>query len=408
MAPNSPELLSCRRWALLLIPVAWLYAMAAAWHPHVGEIELIVAVVLVMFAPRFAAQAVPFAVLGFGCWGLLLVNRYSAGFPVLTRYGFIEGGYQGSIWLLLLQALLFLAAGFWLLIRLRAPGSEPFAALFRRRWHPRGGVPQWAGVLLIPVFVIAAQLLGLHDWFGFRAMPPAFAVVVYVIVAALAIVLILRSLVWAATVAAAGLVVLGGYGILIALLWPAVPGQAYGFVTLNGDMGSLQKLSAAQGAALLAVGLWLVPYVRKEHLSRSDPELVARAEQLSERVETLTQTRADAVDTAAAELRRIERDLHDGAQARLVALGMSLRAAERLFSTSPEAALALVSEAKEASSRALTELRDLVRGIYPPVLADRGLGDAVRAGPGHRRRRRRSGSGKRHWPQGRGTQACHI
>ena len=75
----------------------------------------------------------------------------------------------------------------------------------------------------------------------------------------------------------------------------------------------------------------------------------------------------------------MERDLHDGAQARLVAVGMSLQAAERLFASNPEAALALVAEAKASSSRALTELRDLVRGIYPPVLADRGLADAVRA-----------------------------
>jgi hypothetical protein len=59
--------------------------------------------------------------------------------------------------------------------------------------------------------------------------------------------------------------------------------------------------------------------------------------------------------------------------------GMSLQAAERLFASNPGAALALVAEAKESSSRALTELRDLVRGIYPPVLADRGLGDAIRA-----------------------------
>ena len=58
---------------------------------------------------------------------------------------------------------------------------------------------------------------------------------------------------------------------------------------------------------------------------------------------------------------------------------MSLQAAERLFPVSPEAALALVAEAKESSARALTELRDLVRGIYPPVLADRGLADAIRA-----------------------------
>ena len=63
----------------------------------------------------------------------------------------------------------------------------------------------------------------------------------------------------------------------------------------------------------------------------------------------------------------------------VVALGMNLRAVERLIPTSPQAAIALVAEARETSSRALTELRDLVRGIYPPVLADRGLGDAVRA-----------------------------
>jgi signal transduction histidine kinase len=137
---------------------------------------------------------------------------------------------------------------------------------------------------------------------------------------------------------------------------------------------------AIQGTALLGLGLWLAPRVMREHLTpAADPELAARAQQLTKRVETLTQTRSVAVDTAAAELRRIERDLHDGAQARMVAVGMSLQAAERLFASNPQAALALVAEAKESSSRALTELRDLVRGIYPPVLADRGLGDAVRA-----------------------------
>jgi signal transduction histidine kinase len=138
--------------------------------------------------------------------------------------------------------------------------------------------------------------------------------------------------------------------------------------------------TALQGSLLLALGLWLAPRVMRQRLTDpSDPELAARTRQLAQRVQTLTQTRHDAVDTAAAELRRIERDLHDGAQARLVALGMSLQAAERLFPTSPEAALALVAEAKESSSLALTELRDLVRGIYPPVLADRGLADAIRA-----------------------------
>jgi signal transduction histidine kinase len=101
--------------------------------------------------------------------------------------------------------------------------------------------------------------------------------------------------------------------------------------------------------------------------------------ELEGRVQRLTETRDHALDNAASELRRIERDLHDGAQARLVALGMNLRAVERMLPASPDAALALVAEARETSVRALNDLRDLIRGICPPVLADRGLGHAVRA-----------------------------
>jgi signal transduction histidine kinase len=100
---------------------------------------------------------------------------------------------------------------------------------------------------------------------------------------------------------------------------------------------------------------------------------------LTARVDRLTETRAEVVDAAAAELRRLERDLHDGAQARLVALGINLRTAERMIRTNPDAAVTLVVECRETSSQALSDLRNLVRGIYPPVLADRGLGDAVQA-----------------------------
>jgi signal transduction histidine kinase len=100
---------------------------------------------------------------------------------------------------------------------------------------------------------------------------------------------------------------------------------------------------------------------------------------LTARVERLTETRAEVVDSAAAELRRLERDLHDGAQARLVALGINLRTAERMIRTNPDAAAAMVAECRETSSQALADLRNLVRGIYPPVLADRGLGAAVQA-----------------------------
>ncbi|WP_309237234.1 sensor histidine kinase [Actinomadura sp. BRA 177] len=101
--------------------------------------------------------------------------------------------------------------------------------------------------------------------------------------------------------------------------------------------------------------------------------------QLALRVQRLTETRSEAVDASAAELRRIERDLHDGAQARLVAMGMTLGAIEHLLDKDPEKARLLLAETRASSARALHELRDLVRGIHPPVLADRGLGDAVKA-----------------------------
>ena len=100
---------------------------------------------------------------------------------------------------------------------------------------------------------------------------------------------------------------------------------------------------------------------------------------LAARVGELAQSRSETVDTQAAELRRIERDLHDGAQARLVSLGMSLALAEAQFGNDPQGARALLGEARAASSAALAELRDLVRGIHPPVLADRGLAGAVEA-----------------------------
>ena len=93
----------------------------------------------------------------------------------------------------------------------------------------------------------------------------------------------------------------------------------------------------------------------------------------------LTHTRTGAVDAQAAELRRIERDLHDGAQARLVSLGMTIGLAEELVDRDPAAARKLLAEARESSGTALVELRHLVRGIHPPVLAERGLDGAVRA-----------------------------
>ncbi|GAA3669813.1 hypothetical protein GCM10022224_037490 [Nonomuraea antimicrobica] len=103
------------------------------------------------------------------------------------------------------------------------------------------------------------------------------------------------------------------------------------------------------------------------------------AGRLAGQVSHLRRTRNLAADSQAAEMRRIERDLHDGTQARLVAIGMTLGAVEQLVETDPGAAKALLAKARDASSETLTELRRVIRGIHPPVLAERGLADAVRA-----------------------------
>jgi signal transduction histidine kinase len=96
-------------------------------------------------------------------------------------------------------------------------------------------------------------------------------------------------------------------------------------------------------------------------------------------VEEQRAKRARAVDVAAAERRRIERDLHDGAQQRLVALAMDLGMAREKFTGDPEAARTLIEEAHDEAKRALAELRNLARGIHPAVLTDRGLDAAVSA-----------------------------
>ncbi|MEU8782434.1 histidine kinase [Streptomyces sp. NPDC048637] len=134
------------------------------------------------------------------------------------------------------------------------------------------------------------------------------------------------------------------------------------------------------GGLGLAVALATAPYAWRcvepvaVRFLRASPAMV-----LAERVAELTAQRADTTVAQAAEIRRIERDLHDGAQARLVALGLSLATAEKLMETDPDQAKALMREARAGAVTSLTELRDLVKGINPPVLNERGLVDAVRA-----------------------------
>ncbi|NEB05823.1 sensor histidine kinase [Streptomyces sp. SID13726] len=153
-------------------------------------------------------------------------------------------------------------------------------------------------------------------------------------------------------------------------------GYWYGFVHVTDQVTGLA--AGALGLALLALAP-LGPRLLTAHFRLTRAVLGAGQGELAERVRVLTETRRDAVDTSAAELRRIERDLHDGAQARLVAMGMDLGTIEVLLDKDPAQARRLLAQARQSSVDALAELRDLVRGIHPPVLAERGLGDAVRA-----------------------------
>ncbi|GAA1940006.1 sensor histidine kinase [Amycolatopsis minnesotensis] len=102
-------------------------------------------------------------------------------------------------------------------------------------------------------------------------------------------------------------------------------------------------------------------------------------EQLTERVEVLTETRAGAVDAHGAELRRIERDLHDGTQAKLVSIALRLGIAEQAMKDEPETAATLLQEARTGTEAAMGELRTIVRTMYPPILTDRGLVGALRS-----------------------------
>ncbi|MFF0723683.1 sensor histidine kinase [Streptomyces sp. NPDC004134] len=107
--------------------------------------------------------------------------------------------------------------------------------------------------------------------------------------------------------------------------------------------------------------------------------LLGPSDPLERRIKELEENRGVVVDTAAADLRRIERDLHDGAQARLVALAMGLGLAKEKLLEDPEAAAEMVGEAHGEVKLALEELRDLARGIHPAILTDRGLGPALSA-----------------------------
>ncbi|WP_225828616.1 sensor histidine kinase [Streptomyces naphthomycinicus] len=181
----------------------------------------------------------------------------------------------------------------------------------------------------------------------------------------------------------AALLYYAGEGLFLACgLWRPLAedgqGRWYAFVTV--DSWPAAPVAALLALVVLTGWLFLGPLVLKGYAYFVRFLLgPTRRSQLASRVQHLSETRSGALDIQAAELRRIERDLHDGAQARLVSLGLQLGAVDRKMSQDPEEARRLLRQARTSSVQALRELRDLVHGIHPPVLAERGLADALRA-----------------------------
>jgi signal transduction histidine kinase len=185
-----------------------------------------------------------------------------------------------------------------------------------------------------------------------------------------------------ATVAVALTVVVLSY-IVMPLWWWAIPDPHTQYGTLN--LGIYTVTSTGKAFVTSAIGLVLLPLVVLLNHGFAAGHAATAAfilgpserQRLNARVRELATTRAGAVQAANEQLERIERDLHDGAQARLVALAMELGMAEEELSNDPDAARETVRNARDQALNALGELRDLSRGLRPALLQDRGLGTAI-------------------------------
>ncbi|WP_242906155.1 sensor histidine kinase [Actinomadura terrae] len=168
-------------------------------------------------------------------------------------------------------------------------------------------------------------------------------------------------------------VVLGSYS---AYAW-ALPATSSPELSDKAYANQLLWLTLA-GLLLLVITPWAAAGVRRLD-ARAAAALLGpdRARELERRVEDLAEKRASVVDAADIERRRIERDLHDGAQQRLVSLALHLGLARETLDDVPDHAMEVIIEAHEQAKEALTELRTLIRGLHPAVLEDRGLDAAL-------------------------------
>jgi len=277
----------------------------------------------------------------YGSWHVDTLGRalllVPAGIAALAAAGWLARA-VGSMWASLVRSLL----------TPQAPASPEAARRYRRRalWIDVGT----AAALVLVMTIIWASTGGGYFWPEWVLLPLA------LLLATHAIVELVLAKVPREEPVNRGLAIHGG---VVALLFVFL--TAVWAVTSRGSFWPAWVLLGLTSA--FAVHYLVVRVTRRDRLAR--------------RVETLETTRLGAVDEQDAELRRIERDLHDGAQARLVALGLNLGMAEEKFRTDPEEAEKLVAEARTGVAEALRELRDLARGIHPPVLSDRGIGAAL-------------------------------
>lgn len=162
---------------------------------------------------------------------------------------------------------------------------------------------------------------------------------------------------------------------LLWLIFRITPAEWYAFIPVFDP--AMIPLASLLGVAFIAVGFLTGPWWLRLHGRWAAALLGTANAELRERVGVLSVSRTEARNDAADELRRLEREVHDGTQSQLVTIGLTLGTAEALMVEDPERARELVAKARDDSTAALAELRDLIRGIRPPILADRGLGSAL-------------------------------
>jgi len=170
--------------------------------------------------------------------------------------------------------------------------------------------------------------------------------------------------------------------LFVAVFWPFLPGATTTLAMPVESWGGA-VVAVLTGALYGLLGVFLVPPLARWWARASAARLAPPRRSLTERLAEVTATRAAALEAHGAELQRIERNLHDGTQNRLVAVVMHLGMVERALTRNPAAALPMVVTAQKAATDALAELREVVRAIYPPVLVDRGLTGAVASLVGH-------------------------